>query len=514
MKNSLQNVITFVFKYIWLFCAVLIALELAGTIASGVILMKETAQGVMNSVNSEVSGRVQSVLQLLNGLASDDRIKDLDQPLFNRAILTEPYRQSHDLYMIGVTDENINVISSEETQPPETMTSLAYRDYMQDLYNTGETQITDAMVAGADVITMNYTIAVPIINNDQIMGSVFGAIYYDDIDTIMNNHSDDSHSFLLLGQDLKVMSADPSENQIVSFEDIAESTHFFGKDKNDIMNDLNAQKSGYVWEWGERGLSYVLYQNVDLTEWTMVYKVQFQSILLLLLPTLFVKISLYILISSLLYVFGNRYLRRHLASINHLLDEVTQMQKQIFHNEREDYEHFLQITQQGLIDHLTGLSTRAVMINKVEQFLQSDKEQGTIIFLDLDDLKYINDTYGHEAGDAALTHIANVLMQYEKAFGGFIARYGGDEFVFIVPDIIHDKAKEIANKLRSELNTTLHLKEKAITIHASIGIAFYPDHGSNFEELICKADLALYTAKHEGKDCCFIYNSSNNEKIK
>lgn len=513
MKNSLQNVITFIFKYIWVFCALLITLELAGTVASGVVLMKETAQGVMDSVSSEVSGRVNNVVRLLNGLANDERISDVDEPLFDRAILTESYRNSYDLYMIALTDQDVNVISSDEVAPPETPTSLAYRDYMKKLYSTGEYQITDAMVAGADGKTVNYTIAVPIMKDEEVVGSVFGAIYYQDIDEIINKHSDGDHAFLLLGSELDIMKADQNDNQILSFVDVADQTHFFGNTSEKMALDMAQKKSGHVWEYGDMGFAYVLYQNVEPTSWTLVYRVNFLSIILLLLPTLCVKIGLYILMSSLLYVLGNRYLRRHLANVNHLLDEVTQMQKQIFHNEREDYDYFLQMTQQGLVDHLTGLSTRAVLINKMEEIFKTNQDIGSIIFLDLDDLKLINDTYGHDAGDAALMYFAQILKKYQTEYDAFIARYGGDEFVFILQNIINEETKEIIRRLSKELHTTITVKEHSFEIHASIGVAFYPEHGSDFEGLFCKADLALYTAKHEGKNCSFSYDTTEAKRI-
>ncbi|MEG0378615.1 MAG: GGDEF domain-containing protein, partial [Eubacterium sp.] len=134
---------------------------------------------------------------------------------------------------------------------------------------------------------------------------------------------------------------------------------------------------------------------------------------------------------------------------------------------------------------------------------------GAVIFIDLDDLKYINDHFGHEGGDLALTHFAKVLKEYEQRYNGIAARYGGDEFILVLNAIPKALASEIAQNLCRDLNTKIVTAAHSFSIHGSLGIAFYPTHGTKLEDLICKADFALYTAKQEGKNQCAFFTDNN-----
>lgn len=503
-KNNLENVIGFIFKYIWLFCFLLIVLEVFSTAYTGIILMKQTAQGVLESVSGEVAGRVDGVLRLLQGLAKDERIADVEQPLFDRAILARSYEKSYDLYMIALTDEQVNVISSDTLTPPKQMTSLAYRDYMQALYSTGQYQITDAFRAGADGITLNYTIAVPIMQGDKVAGSVFGAIYFQDIEDILLRNSGNRQSFFLMGKNHAVMSSKEDDNG-KTFAQIAEDTTFYTSSAEEIQKNLEQGITGSCWQWGSNGLSYVTYQQVAPTQWTLVYEVEFLSVILKLIPALLLKNLFYIILCGMISVFGRRYLNRHLSSVNHLLNQVTKMQRELLHTEKADYDHLLKLTQQGLIDQLTGVATRAILISKFPDYLQ-ESSYGAVLFIDLDDLKFINDSYNHEAGDKALIQFTDTLKRYETTYAGFAARYGGDEFILILPSQKKEAALQIAEELCRDLRQHVSCIQYAFDIHASIGAACYPEHGTSVEELISKADLALYHAKQSGKDRVACYD--------
>lgn len=116
-KNVLQNIIGFILKYIWIFCGLLIILELVSVTFTASILMKQSAIGMMQSVSGEILGRVDGTLRLLNGIATDSRFSDTEKPLFDRAIQALPYQKSYNLYMIALTDEDVNVVSADEIAP-------------------------------------------------------------------------------------------------------------------------------------------------------------------------------------------------------------------------------------------------------------------------------------------------------------------------------------------------------------------------------------------------------------
>lgn len=509
-QNILQNVINFILKYIWIFCALLVVLEIVSVTYTASILMQQSSIGVMQSVSGEVSGRVDGVLRLLTGMSHDERFANTSKPLFDRAIQAMPYQESYNLYMIALTDEDINVISADEKSPPKENYSLAYRDYMQRLYASGKYQITDAFLSGDNKNTMNYTIAVPILKDGKVEGSVFGSIYFKDIEETLDKHSyNNDRKFYLLGTDNIIMAGDNRLSNGENFQQLLQGSYFFGDDVETINDNMKAGKSGAFWEWGDDGFTYVTYQKVAPTNWTILYRVRFASVFVKLIPALCIKICFYIIMCVAIHILGRRYLTRHLAKVNHLINRMATIQKELFQSEQPDYDNLLELTQQGLTDQLTGLSTRAILFKKMIQFTDVSNSFGAVIFIDLDDLKRINDNFGHEGGDCALLYFAQVLKEYEKKYNGVAARYGGDEFILIFNSIDEKEACEVAENLCTSLNTTITTKEHSFTIHGSLGVSFYPEHGKTPEELICKADLALYSAKQKGKNQCEYFTSNN-----
>lgn len=505
-KNVLENVIGFIFKYIWGFCALLIILEVLSVTYTAGLLVEQTANGTMQAVSGEISGRVDGVLRLLNGIAADTDIGDTTKPLFDRAIKTLPYQKSYDLYMIALTDEDVNVISADEKAPPKTNYSLIYRDYMQRLYATGVTEITDVFVADADNKTLNYTIAVPLMRDDIVAGSVFGSIYFEDIEAIVSkNWSEGERDMFLLSSANSIMAAHDPALFGTDFSSMSKKTHFFNCSLQNIESNMQTGTPGSCWEWGAGGLLYTSYQRVAPTSWTIMYRVHFASVMATLLPVMCMKILFYILLCVLIFKFGRGYLMRRLAEVNHLLNRMATMQKELFESEQPDYDNLLELTQTGLTDQLTGLATRAILFKKMIRIIGLPNAHGAVVFLDLDDLKRINDTYGHDGGDAALIQFSQILKDYEKRNNGIAVRYGGDEFIVVFDDISAKESAVIIEKLCKDLNTTITSGPHTFSVHSSLGVSLYPDHGMTPEDLICKADLALYVAKNRGKNQCAYY---------
>lgn len=152
-------------------------------------------------------------------------------------------------------------------------------------------------------------------------------------------------------------------------------------------------------------------------------------------------------------------------------------------------------------DPLTGLSNRTLLLETIAISIQRARvhqQAFSLLFIDLDRFKNINDSLGHAMGDQFLARIARVL---ERAIGdtGTVARLGGDEFVILANEAhTPDQAADIVDKLLMELNLPLQLNEHTIHPAASVGIALYPDDGLTAEDLIRHADIAMYSAKAAG----------------
>ncbi len=153
-------------------------------------------------------------------------------------------------------------------------------------------------------------------------------------------------------------------------------------------------------------------------------------------------------------------------------------------------------------DTLTNIPNRALLMDRMDQALaraRRDKTKIAVMFIDLDNFKPINDAMGHIVGDKALKLIAKRLSSCLRETDT-VARFGGDEFVVILTDINNrEDASNMAQKLNASLSKPINLGGKKISMGASIGIAFYPDHAKTPETLLSMADKAMYVVKNKGK---------------
>ncbi len=158
-------------------------------------------------------------------------------------------------------------------------------------------------------------------------------------------------------------------------------------------------------------------------------------------------------------------------------------------------------------DSLTGLHNRRWFENELRQELERSRRTGrtgAMVWLDIDHFKEINDSLGHRVGDDIIVGVAGAVQQATRA-GNTVARLGGDEFGILDPDATAFDAECLAERLVERIRQTVFAVDgKDIRVTPSVGIVVYPDHGSTAEELLTRADLAMYHAKEEGRNrYCF-----------
>lgn len=171
-------------------------------------------------------------------------------------------------------------------------------------------------------------------------------------------------------------------------------------------------------------------------------------------------------------------------------------------------------------DTLTNLPNRILFTDRLRQEMihaSRNKKLASVIFLDLDRFKTINDTLGHAFGDQLLKTLADRLKNCIRE-GDTVSRLGGDEFIFIISDITHPQdAAFIAQKILSALSTSFYLEGHEVHVTSSIGIAIYPLDANDMDDLIKKADIAMYHAKEEGGSTFKFYmedmNINNLERL-
>jgi diguanylate cyclase (GGDEF)-like protein len=147
-------------------------------------------------------------------------------------------------------------------------------------------------------------------------------------------------------------------------------------------------------------------------------------------------------------------------------------------------------------DHLTGLSSRAALMAHLDRAIARERPV-TLLYVDLDDFKLINDTLGHGVGDELLSHVAAAMATVPGPVE-MLARQGGDEFVLLAIDVAQPRA--LARALRAAITHPVSLRGLEISVGASIGIACWPEDGRDAAGLLEAADAAMYEAKGSGRN--------------
>lgn len=168
--------------------------------------------------------------------------------------------------------------------------------------------------------------------------------------------------------------------------------------------------------------------------------------------------------------------------------------------------------EQASMDKLTELYNRSYL----DPFLESEidaadkaKQPISVIMVDMDHFKDINDTYGHVVGDHVLTIFAQVVLKCIRKTD-IIARYGGDEFIVVLPCTDTDTARAVADRIRTDVSETYIPPIDGVVIsaiHCSVGVSTYPVLCDSKHTLLRTSDLALYKAKHSGRNCTMVYQN-------
>lgn len=483
------------------FCLLTLLVILLGSIGLSVIWLKSTAETSMAGAHAQISQRVNEAVTLLESLAGLPEFYDPEVDAIEKVKKLDQMSPHFGYLMICYVDADITVYS-DGSEPA----SLASRDYMQRLFSTGEYQVTDSFAAGADGVTLNYTVAVPLFDPEEnLTGCLFCAIYFDEVTEILEEAAGmNSLELTLIGSKGQIMSSteglaygEPVMNEL-------KSRKLIGTTADKLQERLLAAEPGNYWNIHNGSLCYTTYRRVNNTGWDILCTVSLWTIFSEILPLLAVILTLVMLLSILNHLVLWRHLVKDMKMVDILVQSLEELERKIYQDERPedvDFDEIIRLTGNGLSDSLTGVVTRSVFVNQASAALKKADASLTcaLCFVDMDNLKHINDTYGHKKGDIALKSVGYILREYEKKYDGVVGRYGGDEFVMLL--IALDDEEELRGVL-DELVLRLHSEigsgGEYIPVQCSIGVAVYHP-GADLEQLIADADEALYFVKQNGK---------------
>ena len=201
---------------------------------------------------------------------------------------------------------------------------------------------------------------------------------------------------------------------------------------------------------------------------------------------------------------------------NRLMERIRERERSLVYEiaERKSAEERLQ--QIAAYDQLTNLPNRYLLqadfARKLEESARNDKMLATLFF-DLDHFKEINDVHGHEVGDALLKQVAKRISEVTRNYD-LLARFGGDEFVMIMSNL-NDRldVNQVVEKIIAGFIPAFDLPDATVHITTSVGISIFPEDGNEPTELLKNADLAMYRAKAEGRNCYQFFSSEMNLEL-
>ena len=162
-------------------------------------------------------------------------------------------------------------------------------------------------------------------------------------------------------------------------------------------------------------------------------------------------------------------------------------------------------------DALTGVANRKTLRDHLTSVLDNAHDgvhKFAVLMIDLDHFKPVNERHGHVAGDMVLKEAAQRMLQSLRE-GQLLARYGGDQFVAVVDyDGNEDVVRRLGLRIIDRVSTPISFGDVSIQIGASVGVALWPAHGMIDEELLRKADVAVFHAKEEGRGVCKVFDAS------
>lgn len=186
------------------------------------------------------------------------------------------------------------------------------------------------------------------------------------------------------------------------------------------------------------------------------------------------------------------------------------MQQELSQHLNALYENRTHLDHLARHDTLTGMPNRLMFFDRLEQAIasaQMDRSFLAVLFVDLDRFKQINDTLGHNVGDEVLK-TASMIFRSMVRKTDTVGRLGGDEFVILFTDVEGDRQVSlIADKILQKFQHPITVNGNDLYVHASIGIAMYPRDGNNAAELVRHADVAMYQAKHNGRNTLQFYTA-------
>lgn len=511
-EDTLRKLVSLFFRYLWLIFGVLLCGNLFNLFLTTTTIMETSTREKIVSLSDELASTVSNSYKLLEGMQGLPGMDNTSIPVADRAWLLRPFAKAFDVWMIGVVDPDGSIAGTLSYG-----STIVERDYIPRIVASKQKEMTNAFPSG-ETGEMNYTQLVPIIRNNEVVSIVFVSTLLSDLKKKLARSNAEVEGHYYIVDSSLTIGVHPDKNlEMRNFEELTKNEIILGSaNLETILTDFKSGKENAFYSICQNTIYYSAYTHVPGTSWQLGYRVHLFKVFATALSGFAVQVLLYALVLAVLMFVWHRYMQQVLAPVDSILKQVIDLNR-IVHNSdtcsNEDAASLLHISRQGLHDELTSLPTRMLfrqMLNERMHKLDTSS-LCAVYYLDMDNLKNINDTLGHDYGDMALRAFGQVVREVAEKYAGLCARYGGDEFILYVENLESESvAKSVAAELQKKLNGCVGIEGNQLNYYASIGVALYPLHAMQIDVVIQLADIALYQVKQNGKNGFALYSNALN----
>ena len=474
MKNKYFEQKKFVKNYIYAITIFIITLVIGISIFFNVVqasIEKNSRETLITNVTQQ-SEHLNTILNInysyLNVLAQElSKSEDLFSE--NNISLIKAFMENTDLNRTAIIDSDGNALYDNNV-----VKNVAHRRYFKESMQ-GKQSLSDPLESSVDQQT-RVILSVPIYKNNQAIGVVGGSYNVTKLGNMLfDDLFDGQGKSFIVDQDGNLITRDKKYEKKHNIKTI--DNLFDICDEKEVKTDFNQQESDLIQIQTKKNKSlYLAYSPLKINDWIMCYNIDVD---VAQESYTFIIYAEYLLFA--LFVFALVILLFTIYKVNN--------------------KHQKRLLEFARIDALTGIKNKETLQNEISTYLKNDSSQqlGALFMIDVDNFKTVNDLNGHVIGDEVLKNFGSILKE-SFTIEDIVGRAGGDEFIVFVKDIQEhgnaiNKAQEICQKIRN-----IEIDNFKGTISCSIGIAFYPEHGTTFKGLYNLADQALYQTKNQGRN--------------
>ena len=384
-------------------------------------------------------------------------------------------------HAISIIDTDGNGVTNDGKEQ-----KVADRDYFKRTMK-GEEVLSDPLYSSLDG-KRRVVLSVPIKKNGEIIGAVAGSFDMVKLSQILFEDVYQGKGYpMITTWEGKIIAVESDETKHLQDENLFELyQEKSGKNRERLESarqDFKFHRKNCIKIKYKKQAYYIAYESLGYNQWMLCY---------------IVPVSVASKEYSFITVYEYRLLGAVIVGVLIMLLVLWKL------NQKKQTD----LINRAQMDSMTNILNKSSIQYQINDWLQHGEKEGiqALLMLDLDQFKNINDTYGHALGDEVIKAAAKVLKDTFRS-SDIVGRAGGDEFMVLMKNVRWDKV--IERQLQELCHKFENLKIGSIpcgAIHCSIGAAYYPDHGMNFDELYHYADEALYEAKRQGRNTYVIYH--------